>query len=230
MTNHLIDRLRAGGTDPSRVFAETADGAILTYAELERRTAHYANALLAMGLAPGDRVALQAEKSLEAVFVYLATVRAGGVFLPLNTAYTPPEVDYFLGDAEPAIFICDPAAEAVLAPIARARGVAQVVTMDANGEGTLREAAEACRSSFTDVPRGPDDLAALLYTSGTTGRSKGAMLTHENLASNAQALVEAWHFTPDDVLIHALPIFHTHGLCVAFYVSLAAGSSMFFLP
>jgi malonyl-CoA/methylmalonyl-CoA synthetase len=230
MTNHLIDRLRAGGADPSRVFAETADGAILTYAELERRTAQYANALVAMGLKPGDRVALQAEKSLEAVFVYLATVRAGGVFLPLNTAYTPPEVDYFLGDAEPAIFICDPASEAVLAPIARARGVAQVVTMDANGQGTLRAAAEACRSSFTDVPRGPDDLAALLYTSGTTGRSKGAMLTHENLASNAQALVEAWHFTPDDVLIHALPIFHTHGLFVAINVTLAAGSSMIFLP
>ncbi|MPT24104.1 MAG: malonyl-CoA synthase [Starkeya sp.] len=230
MTNHLIDRLRAGGTDPSRVFAETADGATLTYAELDRRTAQYANALVAMGLKPGDRVALQAEKSLEAVFVYLATVRAGGVFLPLNTAYTPPEVDYFLGDAEPAIFICDPASEAVLAPIARARGVAQVVTMDANGQGTLREAAEACRSSFTDVPRGPDDLAALLYTSGTTGRSKGAMLTHENLASNAQALVEAWHFTPEDVLIHALPIFHTHGLFVAINVTLAAGSSMIFLP
>ncbi|MCK0196511.1 malonyl-CoA synthase [Ancylobacter sp. 6x-1] len=230
MPNYLIDRLRAGVTVPSRVFAETAEGAIVTYAELDRRTAQYANALVAMGLAPGDRVALQAEKSLEAVFVYLATVRAGGVFLPLNTAYTPPEIDYFLGDAEPAIFICDPAAEAVLAPIACARGVAQVVTMDANGQGTLREAAEACRPSFTDVPRRPDDLAALLYTSGTTGRSKGAMLTHENLASNAQALVEAWHFTPDDVLIHALPIFHTHGLFVAINVTLAAGSSMIFLP
>lgn len=230
MTNHLIDRLRAGGTDPSRVFAETADGATLTYAELDRRTAHYANALVAMGLKPGDRVALQAEKSLEAVFVYLATVRAGGVFLPLNTAYTPPEVDYFLGDAEPAIFICDPASEAVLAPLARARGVAQVVTMDANGHGTLRAAADACRTTFENVPRGPDDLAALLYTSGTTGRSKGAMLTHENLASNAQALAEAWHFTPDDVLIHALPIFHTHGLFVAINVTLAAGSSMIFLP
>ena len=230
MTNHLIDRLRAGGTAPSRVFAETADGAVLSYAELERRTAQYANALVAMGLAPGDRVALQAEKSLEAVFVYLATVRAGGVFLPLNTAYTPPEIDYFLGDAEPAIFICDPAEEAVLAPIASARGVGQVVTMDANGQGTLREAAEACRSTFEDVPRGPDDLAALLYTSGTTGRSKGAMLTHENLASNAQALAETWHFTSDDVLIHALPIFHTHGLFVAINVTLAAGASMIFLP
>ncbi|MFT0858959.1 malonate--CoA ligase [Ancylobacter sp. G4_0304] len=230
MTNHLIDRLRAGGTAPSRVFAETADGAVLSYAELERRTAQYANALVAMGLAPGDRVALQAEKSLEAVFVYLATVRAGGVFLPLNTAYTPPEIDYFLGDAEPAIFICDPAEEAVLAPIARARGVAQVVTMDGNGQGTLREAVEACRSTFDDVARGPDDLAALLYTSGTTGRSKGAMLTHENLASNAQALAETWHFTSDDVLIHALPIFHTHGLFVAINVTLAAGASMIFLP
>ncbi|WP_421697998.1 malonate--CoA ligase [Ancylobacter sp.] len=230
MTNHLIDRLRAGGTDPSRVFAETAEGAILTYAELDRRTAQYANALVAMGLKPGDRLALQAEKSLEAVFVYLATVRAGGVFLPLNTAYTPPEVDYFLGDAEPAIFICDPASEAVLAPIARARSVAQVVTMDANGQDTLRGAADACRTTFENVPRGPDDLAALLYTSGTTGRSKGAMLTHENLASNAQALAEAWHFTPDDVLIHALPIFHTHGLFVAINVTLAAGSSMIFLP
>ena len=230
MTNHLIDRLRAGGTDPSRVFVETADGAILTYAELDRRTAQYANALVAMGLAPGDRVALQAEKSLEAVFVYLGTVRAGGVFLPLNTAYTPPELDYFLGDAEPAIFICDPASEAVLAPLARARGVAQVVTMDANGHGTLRAAADACRTTFEDVPRGPDDLAALLYTSGTTGRSKGAMLTHDNLASNARALVESWRFTPDDVLIHALPIFHTHGLFVAINVTLAAGSSMIFLP
>lgn len=230
MTNHLIDRLRAGGTDPSRVFAETADGTILTYAELDRRTAQYANALVAMGLAPGARVALQAEKSLEAVFVYLATVRAGGVFLPLNTAYTPPEVDYFLGDAEPGIFICDPASEAVLAPIARARSVAQVVTMDANGQGTLRDAADACRTTFENVPREPDDLAALLYTSGTTGRSKGAMLTHENLASNAQALAEAWHFTPDDVLIHALPIFHTHGLFVAINVTLAAGASMIFLP
>ena len=230
MTNHLIDRLSAGGKDPSRVFAEPADGATITYAELERRTAQYANALVAMGLAPGDRVALQAEKSLEAVFVYLATVRAGGVFLPLNTAYTAPEVDYFLGDAEPAIFICDPASEAVLEPIARARGVAQVATMDANGHGTLRAAADACRTTFENVPRGPDDLAALLYTSGTTGRSKGAMLTHENFASNAQALVEAWHFTPADVLIHALPIFHTHGLFVAINVTLAAGSSMIFLP
>ncbi|MDQ0347405.1 malonate--CoA ligase [Ancylobacter vacuolatus] len=230
MPNHLIDALPAGATHPARRFAETADGVALTYAEFERRTAQVANALVALGLKPGDRVAVQVEKSLEAVFAYLGTVRAGGVFLPLNTAYTPPEVEYFLGDAEPAIFVCDPATEATLSPIARAKGVAQIVTLDAAGQGTLRAAADACRTSFANVPRGPDDLAALLYTSGTTGRSKGAMLTHANLASNAQALVETWRFTADDVLIHALPIFHTHGLFVAINVVLAAGASMIFLP
>ncbi len=230
MANHLIDCLRDGGRDPACPFAETPEGAVVTYAELERRTAQYANALVALGVKPGDRVALQAEKSLEAVFAYLGTVRAGGVFLPLNTAYTPPEVEYFLGDAAPVVFICDPAAETVLAPIARAQGVAQVVTLDAAGQGTLRHAAEACRTAFENVQREPDDLAALLYTSGTTGRSKGAMLTHANLASNAQALVEAWRFTGEDVLIHALPIFHTHGLFVAINVTLAAGASMIFLP
>ncbi|TCK31073.1 malonyl-CoA/methylmalonyl-CoA synthetase [Ancylobacter aquaticus] len=230
MTNHLIDTLRAGGADPAHPFAETADGTVRTYADLERRTAQYAHALVAMGLRPGDRVAVQVEKSIEAVFVYLGTLRAGGVFLPLNTAYTAPEVEYFLGDAQPSIFVCDPSMEAALAPIATAQGVAQIVALDADGQGTLRAAADACRTTFEDVPRGPDDLAALLYTSGTTGRSKGAMLTHENLASNARALVETWRFTADDVLIHALPIFHTHGLFVAINVVLAAGASMIFLP
>jgi len=230
MTSHLIDTLRARRGDASRLFIETADGARITYAEADRRSAQYANALVALGLRPGDRLALQVEKSVEAVFAYLGTVRAGGVFLPLNTAYTPPEVAYFLGDAQAGVFVCDPASEAVLAPIARAEGVAQVVTLDAGGAGTLRAAADASRTSFADVPRGPDDLAALLYTSGTTGRSKGAMLTHDNLASNALALVDTWRFTPDDVLIHALPIFHTHGLFVAINATLAAGSSMIFLP
>ncbi|MCK0207676.1 malonyl-CoA synthase [Starkeya koreensis] len=230
MTNHLIDTLRARRGDSSRLFIETADGARLTYADAERRSAQYANAFVALGLKPGDRLVLQAEKSVEAVFAYLGAVRAGGVFLPLNTAYTPPEVEYFLGDAQAAIFVCDPASEAALAPIAAAQGCPRVLTLDAQGEGTLRDAADAAGTDFADVPRGPDDLAALLYTSGTTGRSKGAMLTHDNLASNALALVETWRFTPDDVLIHALPIFHTHGLFVAINVTLAAGSSMIFLP
>ncbi len=158
-----------------------------------------------------------------------ARLRAGAVFLPLNTAYTAPEIDYFLGDAEPAVFICDPARLAELAPIATARGVQQVLTLDADGAGTATDAADRAAPSFTDADRGADDLAALLYTSGTTGRSKGAMLSHGNLASNALALVETWRFTPDDVLIHALPIFHTHGLFVAINVTLLAGSSMIFL-
>jgi len=230
MTNHLFALLRAGQPGPSHRFVETPDGTVLTYADLDKRSAQYANALAALGLQPGDRVALQVEKSVEAIFAYLGTIRAGGVFLPLNTGYTPPEIDYFLGDAEPKVFVCDPARAPVLAPLAAGRGVAHVRTLDANGRGTLAEAADAAPTTFADVPRGPDDLAALLYTSGTTGRSKGAMLTHDNLASNAQALAGYWRFTPDDVLIHALPLFHTHGLFVATNVVLVAGASMIFLP
>ncbi len=178
--------------------------------------------------APGDRVALQVEKSIEAVFAFLGFPRAGAAFLPLNTAYTAPEIDYFLGDAEPAVFICDPARLAELAAIATARGVQHVLTLDADGAAPRPTPPTAPRRGFADADRGADDLAALLYTSGTTGRSKGAMLGHSNLASNALALVETWRFTPDDVLIRALPIFHTHGLFVAINVTLLAGSSMIF--
>ena len=178
---------------------------------------------------PGDRVAAQVEKSVEAIVLYLATVRAGGVFLPLNTGYTPAEVEYFLGDAEPAVFVCDPARYASLEPIATAAG-AQVLTLDADGGGSLTEAAAARPTPSRPSSASADDLAALLYTSGTTGRSKGAMLTHGNLVSNAEALRETWRYTADDVLIHALPIFHTHGLFVATNVTLFSGASMLFLP
>jgi len=196
---------------------------------MHARSAQYANALVGLGVKPGDRVTLQVDKSVEAIFAYLGTVRAGAVFLPLNTAYTGPEVEYFLGDAQPTVFVCDPAHKAALAPIAKAQGVAHLLTLDAAGQGSLSTAADAAPTIFDDVARAPDDLAALLYTSGTTGRSKGAMLTHDNLASNAIALVDTWRFTADDVLIHALPIFHTHGLFVATNVTLFAGSSMIFL-
>ncbi|WGD30239.1 malonyl-CoA synthase [Ancylobacter sp. WKF20] len=230
MTNPLFDLIRAGQPDLTRPFLETAEGRVFTYGDLDRRSAQYANALVTLGLQPGDRVALQVEKSAEAIFAYLGTVRAGGVFLPLNTAYTGPEIAYFLGDAQPALFVCDPAQEAALVPVAQAQGVARLLTLGADGRGTLADAADAASESFADVARGADDLAALLYTSGTTGRSKGAMLTQGNLISNARALVEAWRYTADDVLIHALPIFHTHGLFVATNVTLAAGASMIFLP
>ncbi len=187
--------------------------------------ARTAAALIAAGVAPGDRVAAQVEKSLEAVELYLGTVMAGGVYLPLNTGYTPSELDYFLGDAEPAVFVCDPARRAALEPVARDTAV---LTLGAGGAGSLTDAAADTTPLEAAVARGPEDLAAILYTSGTTGRSKGAMLTHRNLASNAETLASVWRFTAADVLIHALPIFHTHGLFVATNVALVAGARLIF--
>jgi malonyl-CoA/methylmalonyl-CoA synthetase len=231
MTNHLFDLVRQSlPADPAaKLFLETGEGARYSYADLIVRSGAYAAALTAAGVKPGDRVAVQAEKSPEFLFLYLGAVRAGAVFLPLNTAYTPTEIAYFLGDAEPALFVCDPAKHEALAPVARDAGVPVVHTLDAKGHGTLAEAADAETEAFTDVARGPDDLAAILYTSGTTGRSKGAMLSHENLASNARTLVQAWRFTAEDVLLHALPVFHTHGLFVATNTVLASGGTMLFL-
>ncbi|TWI84785.1 malonyl-CoA/methylmalonyl-CoA synthetase [Roseibium hamelinense] len=229
MSNHLFDEIRSRIADPGKVFLETADGQKLTFAGVLERSARYANALISLGVQPDDRVAVQVEKTPDALMLYLATVRAGAVFLPLNTAYTPAEIDYFISDAEPAVFVCDPKSESALRPIADRVG-AKLQVLDSRGQGTLRDLADAVSPEFEDVPRLDDDLAAILYTSGTTGRSKGAMLSHENLASNARTLVTYWQFTENDVLLHALPIFHTHGLFVATNVMLMAGGSMLFLP
>jgi malonyl-CoA/methylmalonyl-CoA synthetase len=229
MNANLFDILAQSITDPEATAIETLSGDLITYADLIRRTGQMANALVTLGVAPGDRVAVQVEKSVEAIILYLATVRAGGVFLPLNTGYTPTEIDYFIGDAEPSIFVCDPSRVTDLTFAAEKAG-ARMMTLDAQGLGNLTDAAEAAAADFATVPRETNDLAALLYTSGTTGRSKGAMLSHGNLVSNALALRKAWHFTARDVLIHALPIFHTHGLFVATNVTLFSGASMVFLP
>ena len=229
MNANLFALLTDNIADPDATAIETASGERISYAELVARTGRMANALAGLGVAPGDRVAAQVEKSVEAIVLYLGTVRAGGVFLPLNTGYTPAEIEYFVGDAEPAVFVCDPSRREALQAAADAAG-ATVVTLDARGQGTLTEAAAAAPEAFATVVRTADDLAALLYTSGTTGRSKGAMLTHGNLVSNALALREAWRYSADDVLIHALPIFHTHGLFVATNVTLFSGASMVFLP
>jgi malonyl-CoA/methylmalonyl-CoA synthetase len=231
MSNHLFDLVRARlPADPAaKTFIETGEGARYTYADLLARSGAYAAALVGLGVKPGDRVAVQAEKSSEFLFLYLGTVRAGAVFLPLNTAYTAHEIAYFLGDAEPALFVCDPGKREALEAVAGAAGVARVRTLGADGRGSMAEAADAAAGDFADVARGPEDLAAILYTSGTTGRSKGAMLSHENLASNARTLAETWRFTADDVLIHALPVFHTHGLFVATNTVLATGGTMLFL-
>lgn len=226
---NLFSRLFDGLDDPKRLAIETHDGVRISYGDLIARAGQMANVLVARGVKPGDRVAVQVEKSVTNIVLYLATVRAGAVYLPLNTAYTLNELDYFIGDAEPSLVVCDPAKAEGLAPIA-AKVKAKVETLGPDGKGSLTDAADKTSSEFTTVARANDDLAAILYTSGTTGRSKGAMLTHDNLASNSLSLVGFWRFTDKDVLIHALPIYHTHGLFVATNVTLFARASMIFLP
>ena len=213
-----------------RPFLTLSDGRSITYGEIDAQSAQMAGALQAAGAAPGDRVLVQVEKSSENVALYLGAMRAGLVYVPLNTAYTAEELDYFLNDAEPSVFVCDPAKEAALAPIANRAGVNAVLTLDAAGQGSLIEAARAA-DPFNDIaPREADDLASILYTSGTTGRSKGAMLTHGNLASNALTLNEIWGFSSEDVLLHALPIFHIHGLFVALHTAMLSAAEILFLP
>ncbi|ODM80624.1 malonate--CoA ligase [Bradyrhizobium elkanii] len=226
---NLFSRLFDGLDDPGRLAIEQLDGSRISYGDLIARAGQMANVLVERGVKPGDRVAAQTEKSVSALVLYLATVRAGGVYLPLNTAYTLNELEYFVTDAEPALVVCDPSKQDGIKAIAAKVG-AKVETLDASGKGSLTEAADKAAKEFATVPRGNNDLAAILYTSGTTGRSKGAMLSHDNLASNSYSLVDYWRFTDKDVLIHALPIYHTHGLFVASNVTLFARASMIFLP
>jgi malonyl-CoA/methylmalonyl-CoA synthetase len=227
MANPLFDALFAPLAARTGPLLMLADGSTVTGAAFLAMVARQAHALRAAGVGAGDRVAAQVAKSPAALATYGACVATGAVYLPLNTGYTAGEVGYFAGDARPAVFVCDPArADALAAAV----GDARVMTMDADGGGSLAGAAAGMNGVIVPVDRGTDDLAALLYTSGTTGRSKGAMLSHGNLLSNARALVDAWQFTARDVLLHALPMFHTHGLFVASNVSLLSGGQMIFLP
>lgn len=230
--NHLAGILRAAslGRDDAVFATVEATGERITYGAFFRGAEKAAAALAQAGVRPGDRVAAQTEKSVQALALYVGTVLAGGVYLPLNSAYKPAEVAYFLADAEPAVFVCDPARTTELAPCAEAAGVTTVLTLDAAGGGTLSERIAGAAPGFGAVPRAAGDTAAILYTSGTTGRPKGAVLSHRALASNSLTLRDIWRFTADDVLIHALPIFHTHGLFVATNVTLMAGCSMIFMP
>src|SRR6059058_980839 len=226
---NLFSRLFDTLDNPNRLAIEMLDGAHISYGDLIARAGQMANVLVARGVKPGDRVAAQTEKSEPALVLYLATVRAGAVYLPLNTAYTLNELDYFISDAEPSLVVCDPSKAEGIGAIA-AKVNAKVETLGADGKGSLTDAAAKAEVAFATVSRANDDLAAILYTSGTTGRSKGAMLTHDNLASNSYSLVDYWRFTDRDVLIHALPIYHTHGLLVASNVTLFDRASMIFLP
>ena len=223
-SNHLFDGLLKTRTQDSRTLFDVPGGRCWSYSELVSLSGQLANLLQLAGVRPGDRVAVQVHKSVEAIALYLAAVRAGAVFLPLNAAYTRAEVGYFLEDAEPAVFVCDAMRAAEFDDID-----ARLYSLDGDGSGSLMQAAQALETDFDNALRGPGDLAAILYTSGTTGLSKGAMLSHDNLLSNALTLVDYWQFSSNDVLLHALPIFHTHGLFVATNIILAVGGSMIFL-
>jgi len=215
--------------NPSRIALKTPDNT-WTYQQLHNLVGQMANWLDTLALAPGARVAVQVEKTPQALALYLATVRAGFVYLPLNTAYRESEIAYFLDNAKPAVFVCDTNHFVWAQPLSMQSGVAHTATLDASGQGSLMTAIDTCESDYSDANSRDDDLAAILYTSGTTGRSKGAMLTHSNLISNAQTLNDYWGWQSDDVLLHMLPIFHIHGLFVACHGALYAGAQMVWLP
>ncbi len=203
---------------------ETESGRTFTYVDLARESARYANLLTDLGARRGDRIAVQVEKSPASLFLYLGCLRAGLVYLPLNTAYQRGELSYFLGDAEPMVIVCQPQAAALMQELCG--GGSQVVTLNEDGAGTLGDASAATGHDFATAEMQPDETAVIIYTSGTTGRSKGAMVTHRNLASNARVLVDFWKFGENDVLLHALPMFHVHGLFVANHCALLAGAKL----
>ncbi len=208
---------------------ETDSGLVYAWRDLERSTAMLANLLQSLEIPAGSRVAVHTEKSVEALVLYLATLRAGFVYLPLNTAYQEAELDYFIGNAEPAVFVCASRNFPWISKLAFQKGVAHVFTLDDDRTGSLLERASHFSDEHVPAVKSANDLAAILYTSGTTGRSKGAMLSHGNLLSNAQVLKTHWDWQPGDVLIHALPIFHVHGLFVASHGALLNGSKMLWL-
>lgn len=229
--DNLFVALRAAfPRDLDATAVETVEGALrYSWRDLDRASAMIANLLDSLELPPGSRIAVQVEKSVEAMLLYLATLRAGHVFLPLNTAYQSAEIEYFVQNAEPAVVVCAPGNFGWVSKIAFQSGTRHVFTLGDNRTGSLLERAAHCSDQHTPAVRRADDLAAILYTSGTTGRSKGAMLSHGNLLSNAQVLKDYWGWKPGDVLIHALPIFHVHGLFVAIHGALLNGSSMIWL-
>ena len=228
--SNLFNAIRAAFPDDLSAVAVGADnGKTYSWADLDEQSAQMANLLASLNLPAGSRVAVQVEKSVEAMMLYLATLRAGLVFLPLNTAYQSAEMAYFIGNAEPGVLVCTTKNFPWVSELAKAAGTQHVWTLDDNQTGTLLELAKTQNPVHTPVVSASEELAAILYTSGTTGRSKGAMLSHGNLLSNAQTLKNYWGWQQGDVLIHALPIFHVHGLFVAIHGALLNGSKMIWL-
>lgn len=229
MNNPLFETLLAPHRGSKGPFIFRSHGKPISYGEFYDGVAKTAGALAAAGLNPGDRLALQVSKSVEALQVYGACLMTGVIFLPLNTAYTPDEIEYFLADASPNLFICDPDRHSEFAKVSQSRSP-KVLTLSENNTGSFADLVATAHPALDAVARKGDDIAALLYTSGTTGRSKGAMLTQDNLLSNAETLVKEWRITESDRLLHALPIFHAHGLFVAINTSWAKGASIIFHP
>ena len=229
MDDNFFSLIESRNSDRQTAFIIEPDGRTHTYDDMFKLTAQYANALVNLGVTPGERVAACVDKSVEAMLLYLGCLRVGAVYLPMNVGYTETEIDYFIFDAKPVVLICASNARNSLKKIAKAHGVKSLETLDDDGTGSFVKTVNNASKKFITVDRTGDDLAAILYTSGTTGRSKGAMITHRNLSSNATALVEYWCYSENDVLLHALPIFHVHGLFVATNITLMSGSSMIFL-
>lgn len=215
-----------GFGDPGRTLLTTEAGEAFSYGDAERESARVARLLAELGLEPGDRVTVQVHKSPQNLWLFLGALRAGVVYHPLNTAYTDAELQYFLEDATPALVVCDGARKAALQPLCEAAKVAHLLTLDRDGGGTFTAAAAERAAAFETAATRGGDVAALVYSSGTTGRPKGIMLTHENLVTNALTLVELWGFTDRDCLLHALPVYHVHGLFVALGCVLMSGASM----
>lgn len=216
-------------TETATVLLETPTGQRYSYADALAASGRLANYLSKLGLRAGDRVTVQVPKSPEALWLYLACLRAGLVYQPLNDAYGQEEIAYFIGNAEPSLIVCDPSNQAIIDDLPKKRDY-PVRTLGTNADGSLIEASRSCAPEFETTARNHEDLAVLLYSSGTTGKPKGAMLTHGNLIANTEALIGAWRFTPADRLLHALPIFHAHGLFVAAGCALMGGARMVFLP
>ncbi|NJM30439.1 MAG: AMP-binding protein [Rhizobiales bacterium] len=215
---------------PEKIALRTPAARTWTFAELAAEACRYANALEALGIEPGDRVTVQIDKSPANLFLYLAVLGAGGVYQPLNPAYTESETEYFVSDASPKIAVCAPARQRAMRDLGDRHQVQAVMNLDAEGMGSLADLAARMDARHQTVPRAADDLAGLVYTSGTTGRAKGAMITHDNLISNAEALVKLWRLQEGDTLLHALPVFHVHGLFVAINTALMAGAGILWFP
>ena len=228
MTNILYDKVFGSNLDNNKIFLQTEEEQV-SYKNFTILTNKIANILVSQGLNPGDRVAAQVEKSITQLALYAATIKAGGVYLPLNTAYTPHELNYFISNARPKIIVT---AKDTMGDLEKLFSSAQAIflTLNADGTGSLSDKLKMSETNFQAANRSKQDLAVIMYTSGTTGKSKGAKLTHQNLTSNCEVLEKSWEFSNNDVLLHMLPTYHTHGLLVACNLLAMVGGSMIFLP